>query len=274
MQTVKKESYLIFLCYVLSFLLLFLDINSKVVFLHTSSRFLADPVQSRLFKIKSFVLSPFGALALGDKEKLGKLELKIAELNSLVVSFKTIEEENVKMRKLLGADVPSNWQFAPARVVWANGDSVSVYADINTKKETPVVATSDLTKGGVLVGRVEESFGRNHKVLLPSAPNIKISVTVRGTNGDKQSLLPGNKHASGIIEGKGGKIMLGQVLAADPIGEGDLVVTSGDSGFPPDLLIGYVKNITTNTNLASKEAEVAPAVNVTDLDYVFFVTKY
>lgn len=266
MQTRYKDSYLIYFCFLLSLVFLFLDTRSKLTFLHNAAS-IVNPVQSRLFTFKNSLVSPFFLFINGkDSNKIYELETKLALKDSQIASLKAVEEENFKTRKLLGSDLPPSWQFAVGRVIGSIADTLNVVSDYNIPAGTPVIfADETLTKSGIFIGKVERTFGKTYEVVLPTFSSSKIAVVVRAASGDI--------HSNGIVVGKGGKMMLSQVLTSDKLDAGDLVLTAG-SGFPQDLLIGYVGKVSSNTNLASYEAEVLPAIKTQSLDYIFFVIKY
>lgn len=267
MQGTKSNSiyYLAIFYLLFSIFIYFLDSRGTLDFVHRGAQILTIPVRSWLYDSRVTLLSPLSVFSNSAKQsdQIRELEGRAASLSSQLADQKALEEENAKMRRLLGTNLPPNWQFAPARVVSISGDVMNVVSDYNAGVGTPVLTTSE---GGVLVGRVEKVVGRQTLVTLPTNISSKIPVIVRGQDGTRR--------ASGIVVGQGGTARLEQVLSSESLETGDLILTSGDANLPPELLVGYVDKVSRNETSPWQEAGVKSAINISGLDYVFFVTKY
>lgn len=267
MQGTKSNTlyYLAIFYLLFSVFIYFLDSRGTLNFVHKSAQVLTIPVRSSLFDARNAVLSPLAVFSSSEQNmaRIKELEGKVASLSSQLADQKALEEENAKMRRLLGTNLPPNWQFASARVVSVSSDTMSVTSDYGATSGTPVLAASE---SGVLVGRTEKVVGKEVHVQLPTHISSKIPVIVRGQDGSRR--------AAGIIVGQGGTARLEQVLASESLETGDLILTSGDAGLPPELLVGYVDKITKNEASPWQEAGVKSAINVQALDFVFFVTKF
>lgn len=281
MQGVKSNtSYYLAVFYLLfSILIYFLDSRGALNFVHKGAQILTIPVRSALFDAHNTVLSPLVVFSDSTKKdaQMRELEERVASLSSQLANKRALEEENAKMRRLLGTNLPPNWQFSAGRVVSVSSDIMSVTSDYNAASGTPVLEASESPPsseaGGVLVGRVEKVVGRQTQVTLPTNIASKIPVLVRGQDGSRR--------ASGIVVGQGGTSRLEQVLASESLDSGDLILTSGDAnlpagrqGLPPELLVGFVDKVTRSETSPWQEAGVKSAINTRDLDFVFFVTKY
>lgn len=267
MQGAKNNTlYYLAIFYLLSSIFIyFLDSRGTLNFLHRSTQVLTIPVRSWLYDGRVSILSPLSAItdAVDQHRRIQELEYRNAELYAQLSGFKALEEENAKMRHLLGTNLPPNWQFAPARVVSVAGDTIDIFADTTLIVGTPVVTTDN---GGVWVGKVESVVGREAEVSLSTHTVSKIPVIVR-------SAEDGSRHASGIVIGRGGYARLEQVLTSEQVDEGDLVLTSGLS-LPPELLIGRVRNVIKTSGSPWQQADVDVAVQGNNLDFVFLVTKF
>lgn len=264
MQTFAKRTPII-LYFFLSILLLFLDKRGLLDIFHRSSQVLTIPVNTQVYKLKKFLLLPVQTLTLKiDKDKkIQELETQKADLLSGMSRLQSIEAENSKLRRLLGANIPSNWQFEPARIVSYSADVISVISASTPEKK--VVAITGENKG-IFVGLYQEMVGQTLKIATTSNKETRIEVVV------KNSL--GFKTATGLIIGEGGKMVLDQVLTNEQINRNDVILTSGEGNLPPDLLIGTVSKVIKLDGQTLQKAEVTPAVDFDKLDYVFFVTKF
>lgn len=269
-QSPKSTSYLFIFYLVLSILLLLLDSQGALSFLHQGVQAVTTPLKSALFSARTTMLSPFVAISdwQNKEAEIEKLQQEKADVLSQLSTLTALKEENERMRYLLGTALPARWQFAPFRVVGKIGDIVLATGDLKPEIGEPVIIASEVTpetRSGVFIGRVGETVGRELKVILPTNTSSKIPVIVRAPDGARQ--------ASGILEGRGGSMRLEQVLSSETLSEDDLVLTSGE-GAPPELLIGYVSKVLPQEASAWKSAEIRMAINVENLDFVFVITKY
>lgn len=269
-----KEFYFVIFYFLLSGLFMFLDSRNFFVPARSILQKVNNPIRKELYVLKLVVQSPFSVIAvLQDKtKKIEDLELKVAQISASLADFKSLQEENARMRLLLDAGPLPNLQFTPARVVSMASDVILVLDGEKTDTGTAVIypqesSTSGFLGEGIFVGRVEEKIGQNTKILMPTHPLSKIPVILR-------DLKTGERHGSGIVIGKGGRMVVDQVLNKEIILEGDLILTSGESSIPPDLLIGYASKVNKNKGSIWQQAEVKPALTAKNLDYVFLITKY
>jgi rod shape-determining protein MreC len=267
----SNRAYLTYLYFLFSILLIFLESQNVLRLIHVIPQATTIPIRGWLYQIRLNSLSPLGSLTTINEEikQLRELQIKNASLQAEIASFQSLKEENTQMRRLLDTGMPATWKFSPARVVAVYEDSAYLVGETNTTVGMPVIISTDTQgkKYGVLVGKVKGLVGNQTKVDLITNSASKTPVVVR----DVQTL---DRRASGILQGRGDKAIIEQVLATEDLKEGDLVVTSGDGGLPPDLLIGSVGRVLTGSNATLKQAEVRLAVQPEGLQYVFFVTKY
>lgn len=262
----SNTSNLLFLYILLAVILIFLDSRRFFSPIKKTAQNVLIPFQSSLFITRAALFGPITNLSSSQskEEEITKLKEENAKLLAQVTSLKAVEEENEKARHLLGAALPPSWHFEPARVVSVFADKIFVSSSFTPDVGTPVVLSAD--KGGVFIGEVESIQGNVVSVLLPTSGLSKITALVR----DKKT---GERHASGIIEAKQGKLFLQQVLTSETLKEGGLVVTGGDEKVPPDLLIGTIVKVLPSTG-TFQEAEVKQAIPPESLEFVFFITKF
>jgi len=77
--------------------------------------------------------------------------------------------------------------------------------------------------------------------------------------------------ARGILTGHSGSLLLDKVLQAEDIREGDLVTTSGEDDWLPDLLIGQIEEVLAEPAEIYKKAQVSPLIDYRKLRTVFIV---
>ena len=158
------------------------------------------------------------------------LNLAPAEKAVVEAEIANLQQENSRLRDLLGAPLSPGWQFLPAPVVDIKADILTLGVGKATGvKEGAVVMAyqKESINNGVVLGRVVEVWGRQSKVRLLSSREL--SVKAKTSSG-----------ASGVVTGDGQMAWLNQVVQADKLAVGDLILTAGGDGWLPGLVIGRV----------------------------------
>jgi len=194
------------------------------------------------------------------QEKLKKYQGSERELVRL-------REENEQLRTQLDFRNSLSYFNVPAEVI--GKDPTRVYSSLvinkgyldGIRKDQPVVANQDGVPG--LVGKIAMVSLTSSVVQPVLDANLFIAARME------------NSRNEGILSGKGGNeelLLMSYVKkrAASEISIGDLVVTSGlESLYPPDLLIGRVKNLSSREYEASLNIEVEPVIDFSRLEYLF-----
>lgn len=202
------------------------------------------PIEERLYSLKS-------------KQELQVLkeERKMADLEAQI---SVLKKENADMRRLLGAPLPSNWQFLPAKVIGEEDGILLLDKGRNNNVFLGQVAVFE----NIFVGRIVSLGEHISRLETPESKNLKIQATVKNPAFEGAT-------ARGILSNSSGKLILDQVLPEEQILEGDLVLTAGTEGIPGDLLIGKIKKIE-KTSLFQK-AEVEPLISYSEQENIFLV---
>jgi len=207
------------------------------------------------------LINQFPNLGKSDQRMIelqGRLRQLAIDQNQLA----TCLEENEHLKKLLGAPLPSDWQFKMARVV---GLTEKMRIDLGVRDEVKKGMT--VVSENIYVGQVVMVGERDSLVQLPTDPNSKIPVVIKppGASGIQ---------ARGLLVGQfGGKLLLNQVLQEEKLYQGDLVVTSGEEGYLPDLVIGQIQEVRKGTAEVYQQAIVSPLIDYSSLRFVFLVLK-
>jgi rod shape-determining protein MreC len=202
------------------------------------------------------------------EEEIFRLEGKLRQLAVEQNQLNSCLEENEKIKKLLGAPLPANWKFMEARVV---GISEKMRIDKGEKdgvKEGMMVISEN-----ILVGKVVKANENDALIQLLSDSNLKMPVVVKKPSPDKNKPI-GGIQARGLLLGQGGeKLLLDRVLQSEDIQKGDLVVTVGEEGWLPDLLVGQIVDVAPKTAEVYQKARVSPLIDYQELRIVFIVIK-
>ncbi|MBI2590382.1 MAG: hypothetical protein HYW33_00670, partial [Candidatus Blackburnbacteria bacterium] len=231
MRPGTKAPHLIVSYFIVSALILFVDSRGFLQPVHSLVQKLAIPVESKLFRAREATLGKLGNLGVDKDKKIQEFEQRNASLSSLVAKIGSLQTENEHMRNLLGSDLPVSWRFTPVGIISLQVDSLYVLTSESVFGKPSIwVSTPEpgKTNYGIFLGKVEKVLGQRAEILLPTSSVSKIKVNIK----DKES---GQKQAMGIVEGRGGRMVLGQVLTGETLKSGDLVVTAGDADIPPDV---------------------------------------
>lgn len=124
-----------------------------------------------------------------------------------------------------------------------------------------------ITENGEVVGIVVE-VGPNYAVVrtvLDSALGISATISESGYDG----IVSG-----GYASGHKDLMRMDYLASAAVIRNNDLVVTSGSTVYPRNLILGRIVDAGFEDSGAAKYAYVQPAVNIAELEQVFIITEY
>lgn len=264
MPFTKNTTLLIVFYLGISIFLIFADSKGSLNFLHTFFQNFTVPTRSAVYNFRTNILA-FSFSTKGSSAEINKLQTENATLLAKIAELGTLTEENEKSRRLLGAEIPPAWQFQPAKVVSITGDEATLL--LESQAEIDNHAITSQSQKGVYVGKITNITGKLASLVLPTSQQSRIPVTIR-------KIDTGAKQASGILIGEGGELLLDQVLTKETLAQGDLVVTSGEAGFPPELLIGQITEVLPVKQESFRQARVQMTAKVDNLETIFLVTQF
>ncbi|MBM3205830.1 rod shape-determining protein MreC [Candidatus Shapirobacteria bacterium] len=262
-QNIRRMT-LIFL--VLLFISLLLFLLDRQGWLLKTKGFLGRPffwLEEKIFTTHQGLFSRLGNWGLEEKEQeimllQGKLRQLAVDQNQLSVCL----EENEKIKKLLGSPLPSSWRFQEAKVV---GFAERLRIDKGSQEsvgEGMMVVSENILVGKVIV--VEENSSLVQRL---NDPVSKIPVVVKKPGGS-------GFQGRGLLSGQGkNKLVLDRVFQGEDIQKGDLVATSGDEGWLPDLVIGQIQEVLPKSAEVYQRAQVRPLLDYDQLRIVFVIIR-
>jgi len=259
----KKISFLFLVLVFFSFLLFFFDKKGWISPVFSLLRKPINRVEQSFFEsyknISTFF--SFSSRDATDKKIIG-LEGKLRYLAQEENKLSSCLEENKRIKRLLGASLPIKWQFMEARVI-----GVSEKMRIARGKKDGLEEGMNVMAENILVGKIVFVDEDTSLIQLANDFSSKIPVEV------KRPDVEGSQ-ARGILFGQSGNnFLLDKVLQAEFIQKGDLIVTSGEEGWLPDLLIGQIEDVSGKSAEIYKKASVSPLINYQGLSFVFIVTR-
>jgi rod shape-determining protein MreC len=195
-----------------------------------------------------------------ENERLVETQTQLRHLAVDQNKLSTCLEENEHLKKLLGAPLPSEWKFKMARVIGI-AEKMKIDMGLRNGAEEGMIVVSE----NIYIGQVI-SLGKGESLVrLATDSNSRIPVVIKPSN-------TMGTQARGLLRGQfGDKLLLERVLQEEDIRQGDLVITSGEEGYLPDLIIGQIKEVSKGTAEIYQQAVITPLVDYSSLKFVFLV---
>ncbi|PWK06264.1 rod shape-determining protein MreC [Tumebacillus permanentifrigoris] len=209
-------------------------------------------------------------------EENAKLKANLNDYSSMRVRIQGLEQENKRLKEDLGlkSNSVSDLQLIAANVIgrspstWNSEVTLDVGTKDGVQKNMAVI-----TANHGLVGRIYEVTPYHAKVLLITDKG-KMGISAKVTSDE---LGYGILNGSSVDVSQTSKPMLemsGIKLGAEKVKLGDSVVTSNVSDiFPPGLIIGKITSIENDKLGLTKIAQVEPAANLNNMDFLYVVNQ-
>jgi rod shape-determining protein MreC len=232
---------------------------------------LTTPLQEGI----STVVDQFGELAQTARDlrnlrqRNEELEAENARLLLDIVRLKEIEHEAVLNRELLNfAQAHPSFEIQGAhvvgRVIGRDPSNLQRYITLDVGTEAGIARNMPVITNRGLVGRISEVGAGWSRVLLV----IDVSSLVNG--------LTQSTRASGLVQGQpDGSLEMRDILQADTVSVGDIVLTSGLGGnFPRQIPIGQITEVERKDYELYQTATVQPTVDFEHLEAVLIITSF
>lgn len=230
---------------------------------------IVDPIQRGFATVFEPVGDFFSSLAdLGDlRSDNARLEAENAEMSERIDEAELVEDENERLRGQLGLDESYvSMERVNAEVISRPSSNFRWFVTIDKGGDDGIREDMAVITPDGLAGKIIETQGSTSTVLLLIDSEGAAAATVRGS-----------RDVNGTIQGHGA----GQPLSFDfvdpdvEVNEGDEVVTSYYNGgiFPPNIGIGTVSEVGTDSAAAQQDIEVEPYVDFTSLDFVLVLIE-
>lgn len=187
------------------------------------------------------------------KQRNEQLESTNLLNNIRLQKLKALEQENLRLRELLGSSFRLSERVFVAELLRVDLDPYSQQVIINKGSRSGVFVGQPVLDSTGVMGQVAEISSFSSRVVLLTDPSHSIPVQVN-RNG-LRAIATGN--------GWQGNMKLEHLTHNADIREGDLLVTSGLGGrFPIGYPVGTVQNITLPPGKAFAEIIVKPAAKL------------
>ena len=198
-----------------------------------------------------------------------ELKRENVELRNANVAMAAIYAENKQLRELLNYKEQHRTQTTrAAKVIARNFGDLRDSMYINIGKDAGLKREMAVLNGSGLVGIIDEVYEDYAKVLLITSARCKVGARI----------VRVDSRAIGIVNGRNGirdELVMEHIYREASVSEGDVVVTSGYSGsHPENILIGTVKDVRLSNVGLLQAADVVPAADVADVEYVLVITHF
>ena len=224
-------------------------------------QFVTVPIQLSLYNAKLEVENTFKTFA--EISSLRTSNLSLEEENALLLAenakLELLKEENEAIRRQIGSASIKDQELIVAKVI---GESPIISkklllidkGEVHGVKEGMVVVDEN-----IFIGEIYAVSPRTSSVQLVSDPENKIPVVT-------------NRKIKGLATGRfGAEVELTNVVQGDQLNVGDLVLTTGEGGYPSGLVIGKIKEVKKVEKELFQKAVIELLINPASLATVFLV---
>lgn len=196
------------------------------------------------------------------------LQHEVARLNVEQSQLRMLEYENEDLRRLLKFIPRQSADLVAAEVLSRSRDGWWQTLRLNKGSEEGIEANMAVISMDGLIGKTVAVSRNTADVLLLSDPTCRVSARLLRSG------------SFGMVNGRGPSWQ-GQVFCRmefihknDELKAGDEVVSSGLGGvFPPNIPIGYVERIYTDSSGLFQQADVITRADLSNLRYVFVLKQ-
>lgn len=254
----EARSHSIYWLIAVSVLIFILDYSGLLFFVKVPADIVILPVKRGVYgssvKLKNllnvFASYPRYHSLVDDVSRLKR------ENEELSYRIKSLTDENISMRRQLDASLPASYTYITAPVI-----ALSRFMELGVGETDGVKAGMPVVIGNVLLGKINAVWARRSSAILLTDTEITIPIkTDRG--------------AKGALHGQVSDTMFFEkVLQKDPLFLNDTVVTTGEDGLPPNLVIGKVSYIQSDDASVYKQAKIDPVIDRTKERTVFVISS-
>ena len=263
MDFIKKNSQYNILLYLIAIGLVFalLEGFGLVSPIRSFIQKISIPIQISLDQTKNNTRNIFSTLsdAIELRDKNAHLGEKNALLRAENERLKSLESENKILREQLGVSKLKKEVLFVAKKIGFSPLATKKLLLIDKGETSGIKEGMIVVVKNILIGRIFEVSPHVSSVQLISDPDTKIPAITQGK-------------VRGIIQGQfGAEIELRNVVQGEKLSVGELVLTSGESGYPAGLVIGEIKEVKKVEKELFQKATITTLISEDNLTTVFVV---
>ena len=221
---------------------------------------IANPLTS----LCSGVSTPFKSVGSGSSysdDEVDKIVQENAQLKTLVAQLEEYRQQDQRLTTLLELSDTYGLKTVAAKIVgtssgWNQTATINVGSNQGLQEGMGVMSSCGL------YGQVESVSATSATVRLISDATSKVSAMIQNTR------------STGIVSGSyDGNLVLDYISVDTTVGEGDVVLTSGEGGtYPRGIIIGTVKSVEIDSSKLYYRIAVDPILNFDSCEEVLVLT--
>jgi rod shape-determining protein MreC len=221
---------------------------------------IANPLTS----LCSGVSTPFKSVGSGSSysdDEVDKIVQENAQLKTLVAQLEEYRQQDQRLTTLLELSDTYGLKTVAAKIVgtssgWNQTATINVGSNQGLQEGMGVMSSCGL------YGQVESVSATSATVRLISDATSKVSAMIQNTR------------STGIVSGSyDGNLVLDYISVDTTVGEGDVVLTSGEGGtYPRGIIIGTVKSVEVDSSKLYYRIAVDPILNFDSCEEVLVLT--
>lgn len=245
--------------------------GGNIIFPQSILETITQPLSRTATSISNWVENTLDTFVNAQKYRNENIMLreKLNEMYEQIRDKEKTDEENTRLREMLEIEQknPDYEWSAPCSVIARNANDIYGGFTINRGSSDGIELHDPVFTTIGLVGVITE-VSTNHSVVTSIlSPDITIGA------------ITSESDAVGIVENDvkysaEGYCLMSYINKNSKIEEGEVVLTSGGSVFPSDLIIGMVKEVYNDSNGLTMHAIIEPAENVFNITDVFVITSF
>ena len=214
-----------------------------------------------------------GVRSLKNENDLLKLEIKTLTGENLVLS--ELKKENEILREALEIGSKKDFKLIFAQVIGKDVSQDTILINLGSKDGVKV-GLPVITQQKTLVGKISQVYENFSEVMLVSNKKSSFDAKILAPYQTEGFGAGSDTETYGIVKGKGNfKLYLDLIPKEKELKDGDQLVTSALGGiFPPGLLIGEVKEVKKSDVELFQKAEIKPAFDIKELEFLFVITEW
>lgn len=199
------------------------------------------------------------------KRENEKLRSQAEDLEGQLVGLKSVARENELLREQACVVKDSNLSKKMVLVsVVGRGMQEGSYLLLDKGATSGLKAGAPVVYKNFLVGEVVAVGSLLAEVRTIFDPRFRVAALS----------LDAPEHTRGLVRGEfATSLLMEKILPSEKVTIGERVVTSGEGGYPANLLLGKVKEVSAGAAEVLKWAKLSPLIELATLDKVFVIIE-
>ena len=270
-QSVKFKIIVCIFAFVFGIMIYAAVSGNNIIFPRSIIETLTQPFVSAGTAVSSWAAETIDTLvnAQSYREENEHLKQLLTEMYGQIIDKEKSDSENEQYRTILGiAEEHADYGWSPpCNVIARNASDIYGGFTIDRGSADGIALYDPVFTAVGLVGVISEISEHYSVVSTILSPDVNVGVM---TAGSKTVGITEND----VEYAANGCCLMSYVSKGSIIEEGDLIVTSGSSVFPENIIVGRVKNVFPDQNGLTRHAVIVPNEDFFKITSVFVITGF